>query len=58
MEEKKNPLKSKTLWVNLIVAVVALLGKLDDVPADTVVMALTSLNVLLRLVTKKPLFEE
>ena len=58
--EKKNPLKSKTLWTNFIVAAAALFAPeemVKDINADSVLMMLASINMILRFVTKKPLLD-
>lgn len=54
MEEKKNPFKSKTLWVNFAVAVVAFFGEkyTEQFSAENVAMLLAAVNMVLRLVTK------
>ena len=53
---KKNPVKSKTLWANLIVAAVAFFpGLKDTLTPEQVAMALAVLNMVLRLVTKDKL---
>ena len=49
----KKPWMSKTLWVNLIVAVVAFFPAMKEVMSpDKVMMLMGVLNMLLRLVTK------
>ena len=58
--ETKNPLMSKTLWANLVLAVGALVGArvpavADVVSADNVTLAFSFVNMLLRAVTKDKL---
>ena len=55
----KHPLKSKTLWVNLLLAVLALVapGVSTWLQANPTVLALifTAVNMGLRFITKEPL---
>ena len=58
--ETKNPLMSKTLWANLVLAVGALVGArvpavAEVVSADNVTLAFSFVNMLLRAVTKDKL---
>ncbi len=53
MEEKKPIWKSKTIWINFIIATVAFFPSVKELlSADTVALVLTTVNVVLRLVTK------
>lgn len=56
MEKTKKPLYSRTLWVNLIMAVSALfipgVGSWMSGNIETVTIIFTGINMLLRLVTK------
>lgn len=59
----KNPLKSKTLWVNMLVLVAGVLGYMQghdviaEYPQIVAVMAAAvgALNIALRFVTSKPI---
>jgi len=58
---EKNLLKSKTLWANLILAVVAFFPSVQQlVSPDLLLQFLAGLNIFLRLVTKDKvvLFEQ
>ena len=57
---KKSPFKSKTLWVNALVAVAAFFGAeyAEQFNAANVAMILGVVNMVLRAVTKKPIFDE
>lgn len=54
--EKKNPLKSKTLWLNFVAAVLALFYPPAQVwiaaHPDVVIAVVSGVNMFLRLVTK------
>lgn len=53
VEVKKNPFKSKTLWVNFVVAAIAFVPSVQSaVSPEAVAMVLTTVNILLRLLTK------
>jgi len=54
IESKKKPWFSKTLIVNAVVALVAVTGLSDKVSlsAEQMMMALSGINIILRLVTK------
>jgi hypothetical protein len=53
MNEVKSPFKSKTIWVNVIVAALAFFPVLSDkVSPEFVTIGLGFVNVLLRLITK------
>lgn len=55
--EKKNPLKSKTLWLNFIAAALALFyppaQEWIATHPDAVVAIVSGVNMLLRLITKE-----
>jgi len=59
----KNPLKSKTLWVNMLVLAAGILGYaqghdvIQEYPQIVAVMgaAVGALNIVLRFVTNKPI---
>ena len=54
--ESKSPLKSRTLWINLIVAVAAFIPSVKDFVAanpDILLWGFSALNVVLRIITKK-----
>ena len=55
--DNKTWFESKTLWVNLLAMVsVLFLGKSGvDLPTDWQITALAVINIILRLVTKKPI---
>jgi hypothetical protein len=53
--ETKNPLKSKTLWANGIMALAALLNKIfggPEIGAEETAGVIAVVNIILRLVTK------
>ena len=53
--EKKNPLQSKTIWVNLLLAVAAFFPSVQTYIAanpEMIPTAFAVLNIILRLVTK------
>ena len=53
MTKKKNPLLSKTLWVNLIVAGLAFVPSVaEKLDATQVALGLGFINMVLRMVTK------
>ena len=53
MENKKVLWKSKTLWVNFLVAIAAFFPQVKEaVTPETIVMLLTVINMVLRLATK------
>lgn len=50
---KKKPYKSKTLWLNVIVAIIAMIpGVSEKVSPEQIALGLGGLNMILRLVTK------
>ena len=52
----KSPLKSKTLWVNFLVAGAAFFpGMVNIMSPDKLIMLLSVVNVILRVVTKEKL---
>ena len=55
--DSKTWFTSKTLWVNLLAMVSALLIRKAgvDLPTDWQITALSVINIILRLVTKKPI---
>jgi hypothetical protein len=49
----KSPFKSKTLWANFLVAAIAFFPKVSDqLDSSQVMLALSFVNVVLRMVTK------
>jgi len=48
----KSPLKSKTLWANAVVALIALVGFGEKVSGEQVAIGLSFLNLALRFFTK------
>ena len=53
MENKKSPFLSKTLWMNLILGIVAFIPSVKEiVTPEMLVMVFPVLNMILRLVTK------
>lgn len=59
MEDKKNPLLSKTLWTNLIMAIGALfipaVNEWMSQNVEMVALIWSGINMVLRLVTKQKL---
>ncbi len=57
LNETKSPLLSKTLWVNLVVALAALFfppaGAFIQSHPEVVLVVFSGVNMLLRLITKK-----
>jgi len=56
----KSPLKSKTVWINILMAVVVLVPELANIealkiPQETSVAIVGIVNILLRFVTKDAL---
>lgn len=57
MEPSKSAFKSKTLWVNLIVAVAAFFpGVAEKLSPEVVLQALAVVNMILRFVTKDKIY--
>jgi hypothetical protein len=53
MEIKKNPMKSKTLWVNAIVAILAFFPAIGEkFDSGQIMMLMGVVNMVLRMVTK------
>lgn len=54
MNEVKKPWLSKTLIANVIMSIVAISGKSESIglSSDSLLMALSGINIILRLVTK------
>ena len=51
--ETKNPLKSKTIWTNVVIALLAFVPSVAaHVTADQVMLIMGVVNVVLRLVSK------
>lgn len=53
--ETKHPLKSKTLWLNLIVGIIAMIPNesiQESFSEANVVILLSAVNLILRMVTK------
>lgn len=57
MKQTKKPYLSKTLWINAIIAILALLGQVQIIPffqdPNYIAIAVAVVNGLLRLVTDK-----
>lgn len=53
---KAKPLRSKTIWVNSITMVIAVIGAVNGViPAEWCIPALAAANIILRYVTTGPI---
>jgi len=58
MDNSKSPLLSKTLWINVLMAVLAFLPGVDAVVKanpEVVALVITAVNFVLRLITKTQL---
>jgi ABC-type transporter lipoprotein component MlaA len=57
LEKSKNFLKSKTLWVNAILGVLAVLDVAGEVTGNpqAIIAGMAIANIILRLITNKPI---
>lgn len=54
----KSPFKSKTLWVNAVMAVLAFFPSVaDNVSSEQVMMLMGAVNFVLRFFTKQPVID-
>jgi hypothetical protein len=57
LEKSKNFLKSKTLWVNALLGVLAVLDLTGEVTGNpqAIIAGMAIANIILRLITNKPI---